>query len=144
MASSSVERVVMAYDGSGNRVPTPESQTVSVPLCPVPLSFDCGTPWTPQLARFLYREGIDQLPHKLLRIDPPGTLRPYGTKGLVPINHWHVEFAFEKPSSRSPFGSKISSVCVFNERDARDPYFNGLCEQDRKAIIDAVCGMVAS
>lgn len=140
----SKEQMVMAHDGSGRMVLTPKSQTVEIPICPVAIDMDNGTPRTPILARFFN----DPLPHKLISIEPPGTLKEelaperqadgnveYKDK-LVPIKYWRVNYEYKtKPRNRK---SKADWIHVFNLKDACDPYFDGLSANERVQIREAV------
>lgn len=144
------EKSVMAWNGR-SMTPTPESQTVQVKHSGLAIDMDGGTMFTPKFARAFFCEGIDRLPTRLLKIDPPGTMRMVsvlekgaaGTRVYVqemrPINHWRIELEYPVPCISTIAGpASIWSVAVQNEADARDPYFADLPAQDREAIVAAV------
>jgi hypothetical protein len=147
---TAIERMVMAHAGGGRQELTPESRTVRVKSLKAPVDLDGGTRWSPSLARFCMCDGIDSLPHKLVSIEPPGTLRPknvletspvdgekrYVTK-QVPISYWWINFEFNPRAFKK---TKAGFVTVANEDEARDPYFDGLSPEDRQAILLAVQG----
>ena len=141
MAGSSVERLVMAYDEHGQLVPTPESEVVHVPVAPKPLdrngrplvTKDGGRPMTPSLARFFAR-GDDELPHALLSIDKATW---EGGQAFLSVRLKCAPFVrFELHGKKHMGDTRL--VCVFNENDARDPYFAKLPAGDRATILSAL------
>jgi|GEM_PF-3404575 len=135
--SSIPEKLVMAYGENGPAL-TPESKTVQIRAWPVSIDCDKGTPITPRLLRFLFCEGIDELPHRLISIDPPGTAVQYGME-TESIDYWRVTFEFKNfIKGALVANAKRRTVCVFNEADARDPYFAELPVEDRAKILSAV------
>ena len=146
----SSDEMVMAWNGKTN-VPTPAREAVQIRHAGIAIDMDHGTLVTPRLQRALFCQGIDRLPCKLLKIEPPGTLRlrtvlkerPDGTRfyaeELVPLKHWHLELEYPEPCIRTLAGPvSVWPVAVVNEADARDPYFQDLPLADREAIIAAV------
>ena len=137
---SVVDPLVMAYDENGQLVPTPESETVNIPVCPQPrdksgkrlASKDGGTPITPRVARFLARDDARQ-PDCLVSMERVPAEK-YG------YEYWYVKVGFRTPFVRYVLDGKTytgntSGVCVFNEQDARDPYFAKLSAEERATIL---------
>lgn len=142
--------MVMAWDGKAN-VPTPARDVVQIQASGIAIDMDQGTLVTPRVRRALFCQGIDRLPCKLLKIEPPGTPRlktilkerPDGTRfydqELVPLNHWHLELEYPEPCISTLAGmTSVWSIAVVNEADARDTYFADLPSADRDAILSAV------
>jgi len=128
------EKMVMAY-GSNGLEPTPESETVSIPVCPVAIDMDNGTPVTPDLYRF-FKRGNEGTPTSLRNIQGPGTRKP-NYRPYVYVEFSCTRFVRYTLDDITHYGD--SSGCyVRHMRDALDPLWSALSDGERAQIIQAV------
>lgn len=122
------EKTVLAYGEGGQLLPTPESEVLRVPV--VGTINSQGSPITPRFAR-LTRLG-DGLPDRIRQIEQ-----------LTEGPGCRVTVWFATPFVGLVLGGEghmrdTVTVLVFNEADARDPYFARVPPADLESLLAAI------